>query len=158
MADPPDDSFGCFARMDWVSTGAVIDPDHHKPPAQRGPANHLARLPISNLGLCSIHVMKHLFDLFYRDPTFGMIGTEMPAIGSIPDDRPIVHPFSIYKTDGQIGVGCRPSVALRRTYFGTSATPPTPNCSLWHFAFRVLLTDFTARRGPSRRHELLIAN
>lgn len=27
----------------------------------------------------------------------------MPAIGSGPDDRPIVHPFSIYKLDGQKG-------------------------------------------------------
>jgi hypothetical protein len=34
---------------------------------------------------------------------FGVIGTEMPAVGGVPDDRPIVHPLSIYKLGGQRG-------------------------------------------------------
>src|ERR1700674_716461 len=44
-----------------------------------------------------------LRSLLWKDG-FGMIGTEVPTVGGIPDDRPIVHPFSIYETDGQIGV------------------------------------------------------
>ncbi len=67
--------------MDWVPTAAVIDPDHHKPPAHRGPANHLTRLSISNLGLNSIHVAQHFFDLCNGNTAFGMIGTEVPTVG-----------------------------------------------------------------------------
>jgi hypothetical protein len=42
-----------------------------------------------------------------------MIRAEVPAVSSIPDDRPIVHPSSIYEMDGQIGVP-----------IGTTSEPP----------------------------------
>ena len=66
------------------------------------------RLPdmpaIAKFDFDPIDVAKRLFNFFKRNVPFGMIDTEMPAIGSIPDDRPIVHPFSISEMDGQIGV------------------------------------------------------
>ena len=87
--------------MDWITTFAVIDPDHHQPSGGRGSPDHQIRLPTSNVALNPIRVVKRLLNFRKRDFAFRMIGTEVPTIGGIPDDRPIVHPFSIYKLGGQ---------------------------------------------------------
>ncbi len=90
--------------MYWVPPVVVIDPDHDEPPPRRRAADHLICLSIGQLDLNSICVAKRLFDLPNGDPALGMIRTEVSPVGGVPDDRPIVHPFSIYETDGQIGV------------------------------------------------------
>jgi hypothetical protein len=48
-------------------------------------------LATGKLRLNSIGVQKSLFNFFKQDVAFGMIGTEVPPVGGIPDDRPIVH-------------------------------------------------------------------
>ncbi len=90
--------------MDWIATLAIIDPDHNQPTARCRPTDHLMRLAISKGDLDSISIAKHLLNFFKRDVPFGMVGAQVPAISGIPDDPPIVHPFSIYERDGQIGV------------------------------------------------------
>ena len=89
--------------MDWVATIWVMDPDHHQPSAGHCPTDHLNRLAIWKFGLDATGVAKRLFDLRNRNVPFRMIGTEVPTVGGIPDDRPTVHPFSIYKWGGQKG-------------------------------------------------------
>jgi len=44
FADPPNDSLGRFARVDWIAAIAIVDPDHNQPTAGRRPADHLVRL------------------------------------------------------------------------------------------------------------------
>src|SRR5437868_9102843 len=53
---------------------------------------------------------------------------------------------------------CGPSVPVRRIYFGTFATPPTPNCSQWRFPFSVLFANRRSGRGPRDRPEQVIAD
>jgi len=89
--------------MDWVATIWAIDPEHHQPSASHCPPDHLNRLAIWKFGLDATGVAKRLFDLRNRNVPFRMIGTEVPTVGGIPDDRPTVHPFSIYKWGGQKG-------------------------------------------------------
>ena len=89
--------------MDWIATLSVIDPYHYEPPARRSPADHLICQSIGDVDLDSIGIAR-LFNFRNRNVPFGMIGAEVLSIGIIPDDWPIVHPFSICKVDGQIGV------------------------------------------------------
>jgi hypothetical protein len=90
--------------MDWVATIWVVDSDHYQPSAGNCPPDHLNRLAIWKFGLVPTGVVKRLFDLRNRNVPFGMTGTEVPTVGGIPDDRPIVHPLSVYEMDGQNGV------------------------------------------------------
>ncbi len=90
--------------MDWIAPFWVVDPDHYQPPARRCPTDHLIGLAIDELRLDPIDVAKRLFDFRNRDVSFRMIGAEVLSIGIVPDDWPIVHPFSIYEMNGQIGV------------------------------------------------------
>ena len=90
--------------MDRVAAVAVVDPDHHESAAGQGLSDRLFRLAAGNLRIDSSGITKDLFDLLNGDAPFGMIRAEVPAVSSIPDDRPIVHPLSICEKDGQIGV------------------------------------------------------
>ena len=89
--------------MDRVATVAVIDPDHHEPSARWRLTYHLICLAIGMGSLDPINITKHLLNFRKRNLTFGVIGAQVPAIGGIPDDRPIVHPFSIYNLGGRKG-------------------------------------------------------
>lgn len=90
--------------MDRVPTGAIVEPDNNQTASGRRPADDLVGMTIGEVSLDSTGIAERLFDLVYRDSTFGMIRCEVFEVGSIPDDRPIVHPFSIYEWGGQIGV------------------------------------------------------
>ena len=64
------------------------------------------RFAIGKVGLDPIGIAKHLLNFRNRYMTFRVIGTKVPAIGGIPDDLPIVHPFSIYQLGRQeVGMG-----------------------------------------------------
>ena len=90
--------------MYWIATRSVIDPDHNEPAILRRSTNQLMRLPVGKLCLDSTGIAQHLLDLRNRNVSLGMVGAEMPAIRGIPDDRPVVHPLSIYEMGGQVGV------------------------------------------------------
>ena len=90
--------------MDRIATISIIDPDHHQPSAGRCPTDHQTRRAIWAFSLDATNVVKRLVNFRNRNVPFGMIGSEMLKVGGIPDDWPIVHPFSIYEMDGQIGV------------------------------------------------------
>ncbi len=100
-----------------VATVWVIDPDHHKPSTSGGSAD-LIRVSIGHPGLDSTYVAKYLLDLCNGDVSFGMIGSEVPTVGGIPDYPPIVHPSSIYKLDGQKG-------------WLAGLEPATPRSTIW---------------------------
>jgi hypothetical protein len=91
--------------MDRIATLSVVDPDHNQPSASRRPTDYLVRRATGKLYLKPTGVVKRFFNLRCRNLSFGMIGTEMPAIGSVPEDPPIVHPFSIDEMDGRTDNG-----------------------------------------------------
>jgi hypothetical protein len=86
--------------VDGVSPFRLIDPDNDQPATGLCLPDHLVRLPARQIDLDAARIREHLVDLLRRDSSLRMVRIDVPMIGGIPDDRPIVHPRSIYMMAG----------------------------------------------------------
>ena len=89
--------------MDWIPAARIVDPDHDKRAPAGRPTDDLVRIATLHVDLDPVGIGEHLFDLSETDTTLRVVLAEMLAVGRVPDDLPIVHPFSMYQMDGQTG-------------------------------------------------------
>ncbi len=81
----------------------LIDPKDYQPATGWRPCDHLIGRPVSQVTLDPPRISQNLVDLVQRDSSLRMILAEMLPIRVVPDDRSVVHPFSIYEMDRRQG-------------------------------------------------------
>lgn len=79
--------------MDRVSTLGLIDPNDNQPSTCRRSPDRLLGAALLQVGFGAVE----------GNVSFWMVLTEVVSARGVPDDLPIVHPFSIYDWDGRKG-------------------------------------------------------
>lgn len=82
--------------MDRIASSRVVDPHHDQPPPSLGATQDRMVVAERVVALITRRIGQHLLDFGEGDAALGMVLGKMLAIGPVPDQRPVVHPPSIY--------------------------------------------------------------
>jgi hypothetical protein len=98
--------------MDRVPALGLVDPDDHQPTAGTRAPYHPILLPVGEINLDSMRIAENLVDLLRRDPSLGMVLSEVSPVGIVPCDWPVVHTSridsSLRARDGRLVVTVEP--------------------------------------------------
>ena len=84
--------------VDWISATEMLDPGDEEPPAGCRSASNKPIACSCGIGqLLTVGVSHSFVDFADRNPSFWMIFLDVLPVGTVPDDRPIVHSLSIYR-------------------------------------------------------------
>jgi len=102
--------------MDWIATTAVFDPgDQQAPTGVRAATDEPIPCAFWIWRLVAFRVGHDLLDLGGSDTSLRMVILDVLPVGTVPDDRPIVH------GDQYISVGYTLGI---RVPIGTTLEPP----------------------------------
>ncbi len=84
--------------VDWITATEMLNPGNEKPPAGCRPASNKPIARSLGIGqLLTVGVSHGFVDLAGGNSSLCVIFLDVLPVGSVPDDRPIVHPLSIYR-------------------------------------------------------------
>ena len=86
--------------VNWITATEMLDPGDEEPPAGCRPASNKPIARSLGIGrLLTAGVGHSLVDLVGGNSSLWVIFLDVLAVGTVPDDRPIVHARSIHPKD-----------------------------------------------------------